>query len=92
MTFNAYYTQCNGETETICIGKFYTRHDAATACATHFHREHAETRNTQDRDVFAAYHFDRGQLAKWCDLDPLTVIGTNGRFHQYAITMQGEPA
>ena len=90
MTFTALYYPCNGETPATIIGTFWTRSDAVTACASHFRREHAETQNSQDRDTYAAYHFDRGQLCKWNDNDPVTVIGANGRFHQYTITTKGE--
>ena len=89
MTYTAIYYQCNGETPATIIGTFWTRSDAVTACASHFRREHAETRNTQDLDTYAAYQFDSGQLCKWNDNDPVTVIGANGRFHQYTITPKG---
>ena len=92
MTYTALYYPCNGETPATIIGTFRTRNDAATACRDHFDREHDETQNTEDRDVFAAYHFDRGKLCKWNDNGPLTVIGANGRFHQYTITPKGEHA
>ena len=86
MTYTAKYTPCNGEEPATIIGTFWTQSDATMACRDHFHHEHAETRNAEDRDVFAAYNFDRGQLHKWMDDGPITVIGTNGRFHQYTIT------
>ena len=90
MAYTAIYYPCNHETPATIIGTFWTRNDAVTACASHFHREHAETRNTQDLDTYAAYPFDRGQLCKWNDNDPVTVIGANGRFHQYTITPKGD--
>ena len=92
MTYTAIYTPCNHETPATIIGTFWTRNDAKMACRDHFHREHAETRNSEDRDAFAAYHFDRGKLCKWNDDAPVTVIGANGRFHQYTITPKGEHA
>ena len=92
MTFTALYYPCNHETPATIIGTYWTRGDAVTACRDHFHREHAETQNSEDRDAFAAYHFDRGQLYKWNDDAPVTVIGANGHFHQYTITPKGEHA
>ena len=86
MTFTAKYAPCNGETPATTIGTFWTRGDAITACAAHFHQEHAETRENDNLETLTAYHFDRGQLHKWTDGDPVTVIGANGRFHQYTIT------
>ena len=92
MTYTAKYAPCNGEAPATIIGTYWTRGDATTACRDHFHREHAETQSSEDRDAFAAYHFDRGQLYKWNDDAPVTVIGANGRFHQYTITPKGEHA
>lgn len=92
MTYTAIYYPCNHETPATIIGTFLTRSDAVTACRDHFYREHAETRNSRDMDALAAYHFDRGQLSQWTGKDPATVIGANGRFHQYTITPKGEHA
>ena len=89
MTYTAKYTPCNGHTPATIIGTVRTQSGARMSCRDHFHREHAETRNTEDRDVFAAYHFDRGQLYNWNDNDPIAVIGTNGYLHQYTITPEG---
>ena len=89
MTYTAKYTPCDGHTPATIIGTFWTRSDAVAACRDHFHREHVETRSAQNRGTFAAYQFDRGQLHNWNDNDPVTVIGANGRFHQYTITPEG---